>query len=319
MCMQLRQLEHFEALYRLRSFTNAAHETFVTQSALSRSIRALEAELGHPLFDRTTHAVEPTEAADLLVRHAADVLTAANTLREAAESMSGGEGGRVRVGTGAYPEQPLMTRVMRRLSTAHASLHVAIANGSATDLLAALIRRELDFVVCDISKFAGTPFSDDITMLELATEPLVFVAGCDHPLTATTPTLRNVAKYPWVLPPPAPLGLEVLSESFTGSRNGWTPTYEVGNTIACLEVVKDQRSITLVPLSLALDECGHRGLSFCLARHDQRTNDGIHFLSKRSRSLASQTAVDVVLAEAKSIATASNDWVIANRKGWQTP
>ncbi len=314
--MQLRQLEHFEALYRLRSFTNAAQETFVTQSALSRSIRSLEVELGHPLFDRTTHAVEPTETADRLVRYAADVLAAVSTLRESAELMSSADGGRIRVGTGAYPEQPLMTRVVRQLSALHPTLRVAIVNGSAADLLAALIRRELDFVVCDISKFEGTPFSDDITMVELPSEPLAFVAGREHPLAGTTPTMRNVAKYPWVLPPPAPLGLATLSTSFTGSRAGWSPSYEVGNTIACLEVVKDQRSLTLLPLSLALAECENRGLSFCLAREDQRTNDGIHFLSKRSRSVASQLAVDAVLAEAQKIADTSTAWAESNRPGW---
>ena len=56
--VQLRQLEHFEAVYRLRSFTRAARELYLSQSALSRSIQALEADLGQTLFDRSTQAVD---------------------------------------------------------------------------------------------------------------------------------------------------------------------------------------------------------------------------------------------------------------------
>ena len=51
--MQIRQLEHFESLYRLRSFVRAAEEHGITQPALSRSIKSLEAGLGQRLFDRS--------------------------------------------------------------------------------------------------------------------------------------------------------------------------------------------------------------------------------------------------------------------------
>ena len=82
--MQLRQLEHFEAVYRLRSFTRAARELYLSQSALSRSIQALEADLGQTLFDRSTQAVEPTDAAEALIGHAVDAVAAARTLVESA-------------------------------------------------------------------------------------------------------------------------------------------------------------------------------------------------------------------------------------------
>ena len=74
--MQFKQLQHFEALYRLRSFVQAAQQHSVTQSALSRSLQKLEDQLGQRLFDRTTHCVEPTAAADGLIQSARDVIDA---------------------------------------------------------------------------------------------------------------------------------------------------------------------------------------------------------------------------------------------------
>src|SRR5690348_1006536 len=115
--MQLRQLEHFESVYRLRSFTRAAQEQYLSQSALSRSIQALEDELGQRLFDRTTHEVEPTDAAEALIGHAVDAVSSANVMVETARLLRDGDGGAVAIGTGPYPAQPLMTEVVRRLST----------------------------------------------------------------------------------------------------------------------------------------------------------------------------------------------------------
>ena len=107
--MQLRQLQYFEALYRLRSFVHAAAEHAVTQSALSRSLKNLETDLGQRLFDRTTHAVEPTDAAEGLIQRARDVIDSMLAFEEEAKQLRGGATGHVRVGTGPYPAQPLLT------------------------------------------------------------------------------------------------------------------------------------------------------------------------------------------------------------------
>ena len=53
----------FEAAHRLRSFTRAAEELFMSQASVSRRIRELEDDLGVALFERQRHNVEPTDAA----------------------------------------------------------------------------------------------------------------------------------------------------------------------------------------------------------------------------------------------------------------
>ncbi|MEO6032996.1 MAG: LysR family transcriptional regulator [Burkholderiaceae bacterium] len=59
--LSLTHLRGFEAVARLLSFSQAADELFVTQSAMSRQIKALETELGAPLFVRGTRSVEVTQ------------------------------------------------------------------------------------------------------------------------------------------------------------------------------------------------------------------------------------------------------------------
>src|SRR5580704_1449458 len=64
----LDDLKAFVAVGRERSFTKAAAQLGVSQSALSHTIRALEARLGVRLLTRTTRSVAPTEAGERLLR-----------------------------------------------------------------------------------------------------------------------------------------------------------------------------------------------------------------------------------------------------------
>lgn len=65
--LPLTALRSFEVAGRLLSFTQAAEELFVSQAAISRQIRELEATLGHPLFERLHRAVRLTPEGEALL------------------------------------------------------------------------------------------------------------------------------------------------------------------------------------------------------------------------------------------------------------
>lgn len=199
--MNLRHLEHFESLYRLRSFSDAAQENGVTQSALSRSLKSLEQDLGQRLFDRSTHSVEPTAAAEWLVKRARDVLAAVGALREEASRLQSGTIGHVRIGTGPYPAHPLLTRAIQGFSAAHDGVQVSVVGGTAKDLLAGLLGRELDCVVCDLRKHEDAPTAPEIEVVALPSEPLVVVFARSHTLLLSDvpPSLERLAELPWAL------------------------------------------------------------------------------------------------------------------------
>lgn len=67
-------LRGFEAAARHLSFTRAAGELFLTQSAVSRQVQALEEQLGVPLFERRHREIRLTEAGQQLHRSAAEAL-----------------------------------------------------------------------------------------------------------------------------------------------------------------------------------------------------------------------------------------------------
>jgi DNA-binding transcriptional LysR family regulator len=82
-------IQGFEAAARTLSFTKAAEELFITQSAVSRQIRALEEHLGAPLFERRPRALALTEQGHTLYAATSDLLERLQTVTDRVRAHGG--------------------------------------------------------------------------------------------------------------------------------------------------------------------------------------------------------------------------------------
>ncbi|GAA0487018.1 LysR family transcriptional regulator [Paractinoplanes deccanensis] len=97
--MEQRQLQFFVAVAEELSFTKAARRTHAVQSTVSASVRALERDLGAPLFERSTTKVTLTEAGRALLPEARRALDSLDQARAAVEGVRDSVTGSLRVGT----------------------------------------------------------------------------------------------------------------------------------------------------------------------------------------------------------------------------
>jgi len=116
--------------------------------------------------------------------------------------------------------------------------------------------------------------------------------------------------YPWALPTPSPVLSKLLDAPIAADiETGKFPFYRVETTAACLDIVADRRTITMVPLSLAVQECPARGLVYIPGTEipiaNLETNDGIHTLEGRTLSPAAEMAIGHVRRQAEQIAGAT--------------
>lgn len=95
--MSLSRLRTFIEVYRQRSITAAAKSLNLTQPAVSQHIAGLEATVGKPLFERQTHGVEPTSAADELAADIGNKLDAAEAALASARARSLGVAGTLQI------------------------------------------------------------------------------------------------------------------------------------------------------------------------------------------------------------------------------
>src|SRR5439155_11556521 len=87
----------FLAVARDRSFTKAAAKLGVSQSALSHTVRALEARLGVRLLTRTTRSVSPTQAGERLLTTVGPRFEEIEAALEALSELSGKPAGTIRI------------------------------------------------------------------------------------------------------------------------------------------------------------------------------------------------------------------------------
>jgi LysR family transcriptional activator of glutamate synthase operon len=96
--MELRQLRYLDAVARRRSFTQAALDLHIAQSALSQQVGRLERELGVELLRRTTRRVAVTEAGELVLARARRALAEADAVRADLDALDGLARGTLRLG-----------------------------------------------------------------------------------------------------------------------------------------------------------------------------------------------------------------------------
>src|SRR3954468_19497802 len=108
-----RQLRAFVSLARTGSFTLAARDLNLTQSAVSHSIRSLEEEVRCRLLDRIGKKVTLTQAGEQLLGHAQKILQEMETARERLGELGRWGHGRLRIGASLTACQYILPPVLR--------------------------------------------------------------------------------------------------------------------------------------------------------------------------------------------------------------
>lgn len=216
------------------------------------------------------------------------------------ELLKGDASGHVRIGTGPYPAQPLLTRSIAALADRHERIQVSVVAGTAKDLLQALLRRELDCVISDVSKYEQSSAAETLEIVELPNEPVMIVMSPGYPMPPGDVNFSELAHHRWAMPTPSPISARELAHPFDKElAAGRFPFYRLETTSACLDLAKAGHALTIVPRSLAIEACRYGDLVSLSLPQNMRTNDGIHLVRNRSRSPATQLLIEQILTVAK--------------------
>ena len=210
--MTLVQLRHLIELAANGSFSQSAIKLHLTQPALSRSIKALEDELGQSLFDRVGRKNELTVFGLHILQRARVLVDEANELRQTSEQLKKGELGQLRIGLGSGPGAMLMTPLMLLMATDHPKAHLDISRGSTTLLLQALRERLLDALILDIRSLQP---SVDLKVDACQEMQGAFMCRPGHPLArkASVP-FAALRRYPIASTPLSDAVARILMERF---------------------------------------------------------------------------------------------------------
>jgi LysR family transcriptional regulator, transcription activator of glutamate synthase operon len=176
--MELRQLRYLDAVARRRSFTQAALDLHIAQSALSQQVGRLERELGVELLRRTTRRVDVTEAGELVLARARRALAEADGVGADLDAFQGLVRGTLRLG-GVPPLGPVHpATLIADFTRAHPGVAVTVREDVASTLVGRLRDGSLDVVMALVDPDA----LDGLEGVRLLDEELVVIAPLDHSL-----------------------------------------------------------------------------------------------------------------------------------------
>src|SRR5256885_16683878 len=136
--VQLQQLAYFAAVAEFRHFAQAAEALGVAQPSLSKQVRALETELGAPLFSRARGNVTLTPAGEALLPVARRILSDVDVARLEVGELVGLRRGRVRLGATPSLCVAVLADVLQRFHDQYPGIQLGVQESGALDRTRAL-------------------------------------------------------------------------------------------------------------------------------------------------------------------------------------
>jgi DNA-binding transcriptional LysR family regulator len=251
--MQFQQLAYFVAVAETRHFTHAAERVRIAQPSLSQQIRALEKDLGAPLFHRIRGNVSLTEAGETLLPIARRILAESDSAYRAIRELD--ELGRGKVRLGATPSLctgllPVMLATFRR---DYPGIELVLDEGGSRDLQTALSEGALD-----LAMIVDSRLQDDhrLSTQPLFVEELVVISPKDAqaPVRGDRMRIRDLEGHPLVM---FRRGYDIREATVAACRaEGFEPAFAIegGEMDAVLEFVRAGIGVAVVPSTVVVGD-----------------------------------------------------------------
>jgi DNA-binding transcriptional LysR family regulator len=314
MDLDLRSLRHVIALGRHRHYGRAAVALNISQPALSRSIAALERDLGVRLFDRTRRGVQPTSYGELILARGEAVLAGAADLKRELGHLQGLQSGELRVGAGLYPAHISVATALGRMAGRHPGLRLSLLSPSWRAVAEGIGAGEIDIAVVELSALTGAA---GLEAQALPPHAGAFVCRSAHPLAARrAPRLADILAFPLVgpkLPPRVGARLARASQHpLVDDVGDYVPTLHVDGVQAAIDVLLASDCVAALPLPVVAREItAGRLAALDYAAPWLRTNYG--FVWSRGRPLS--PPAEAFMAEVRAV----EDEVRARAEGGHPP
>ena len=171
-----RQLRAFLMVASKGSFTKAAKELHLTQSAVSHAMKALEEDLGCRLLDRVGKKVLLTQAGEQFHERAETIFREMMLARSELNKLGEWGHGRLRVGATAAACQYILPPVLREFQKKFPKCHLTINPGYTSEIVDSIRNNTIDVAVT-----WATITDSDLQFTPLFEDELVFLVGPEHP------------------------------------------------------------------------------------------------------------------------------------------
>lgn len=283
-----RQLRAFATLAQTGSFTRAAKRLFLSQSAISHSMRGLEQDVGCRLLDRMGKKVVLTQAGEQLLHHTEKILLEMDAARTSLQELGKWGKGRLRLGASSTACQYILPSVLRQFKESFPQCQISIEPADTERTLELLYQHRIDLAVTLEPKYEGT-----IEFLPLFTDELMFLVSPMHPWAVSGHVMRTeIPRQNYVLYKKASYTFRLVEEYFREEEMVLNTVIEFGSMEAIKELVKIGLGVGILAPWVAHQELSNGSLAALpLGRRKLKRNWGIVHIRGRRLSLAEETFI----------------------------
>ena len=242
--MELHHLRYLRAVVRTGSVTAAAEAEYVAQPSVSKQLRALERELGVPLFHRVGRKVVPTDAAVALADCADRVFDEIAATLAAVSGPDSALGGSLRMCATETVTDNLLPPALAELRLRYPRCHILVEMLGTDDAIERILADEFDLAIVVLPLFDSR-----LEVQPLLTEEILLAVGRDHRWAREgRVALRDALAEPNLLLSMPGLGLRAMvDEAARDAGIELQTTFEIRSQQAILALVASGGGIALSP------------------------------------------------------------------------
>ena len=295
-----RQLRAFVILAQKGSFTQTAKKLFLSQSAISHSIKSLEEDVGCRLLDRVGKKVVLTQAGEKLFHHAEKILQEMGAARALLQQLGKWGKGRLRLGASSTACQYVLPSVLRELKQSFPESRITIEPGDSDECVDLLQNNRIDLAVALQPKHNAA-----VEFLPLFTDDLAFLMAPLHPWAMTGHVTREeIPRQNYVLYNKNSYTFRLIEEYFRDDDMVLNTVIELGSMEAIKELVKLGLGISILAPWIAHRELEEKSLvAMSLGRRKLKRHWGILHRSGKRLSLAEETFVGLCRSVTAELST----------------
>ena len=296
--MNLDQLRAFRVVAECGTISRATSVLALSQSAVSRQLQALEAELGMRLFDRDGRTMALTEAGRVLLDHARTVLGSVSRARDAVDALKGLERGHLRVGAASTIGTYLLPPALGAFKQAYPGIDLTLEVANKAHILDRLVGGDIEL------GFAGPRLDlEDLAQIEYLQDELGLIAAPSHPLArAGRLRIADVASEVFIIRERGSGTREIVEEELRRAGVELARVMEIGSTEAIKQAVANNLGVSIVSrYAVGLETAAGR-LAFA-AVEDLKLGRPLYILHHRRRPLSQAATAFIGLLRRQSAGT----------------
>lgn len=240
-------LELYKVFYYVAStlsFSEASRQLFISQSAVSQSVKTLEKKLNHPLFIRSTKKVSLTPEGEILFSHvkpAMELLNGGEALLSNANALNG----QLRIGASDTICRYFLIDYLRRFHQDHPNVRIKVTNSTSIGCVDLLENRQVDLIVCN---FPNSRLYGHTRMKTVKEFEDVFVANpACFPIEEKPMELKQLLDFPILMLSSKSTTSEYLHRFFAAQGMNLAPEIELNSNDLLIDLARIGLGFACVP------------------------------------------------------------------------